>query len=164
MPSASHRSLQLAAADGTPIPNELDDRAPPESGVRLAQDFYRIVIAAARRLQPPTMRYNCHGLVFASRRTNLATILAPLDLWDLLRRDGYGRVAGEPQAGDVAVYVDGGGGIEHTGIVAHVERAGGLLDVRVWSAWGGIGEFEHRAEPGCTPYHACRLEYWRLHP
>jgi hypothetical protein len=65
----------------------------------------------------------------------------------------------EPQVGDVAAYRDFRGEVEHTGVVCSVERVGSQPIVRVWSMWGSLGEFVHRAE--VSPY-SRRIEYWRL--
>src|SRR5713101_8328906 len=63
------RSLDLGAYDGWPIPNEID-ADPDANAIALA----RLGVPPGlphQVLGPPTGRYNCHGLVFASRRTNI---------------------------------------------------------------------------------------------
>jgi hypothetical protein len=162
------RQLDLQAYDGWSIPNHID--AEPTSGyVSLAENSpnAKILLASTRRLGPPTGRYNCHGLVFASRRTNIPPtgMSYDIDLEQLLLRDQYVRVQQPPQVGDVIVY-RGLREIEHTGFVCRIERAssGGTVSVVptvfVWSMWGGLGEFEHRAQS--SPYTDCACEYWRL--
>lgn len=134
---------------------------PTPNAIGLARDVYRLVIAAATaELQPPTGRYNCHGLVFAARRAHIPPVEADVDIDDLLHRDGYVSLPTDqsPQVGDVVAYRLNGE-IEHTGFVSRVERVGAVPTVFVWSAWGGLGEFEHRVN--VSPYKGTP-EYWRL--
>lgn len=125
----------------------------------MKSDHVRLSVAAADQLQPATGRYNCHGLVFASRRANIPAAGDDIDIVELLRADGYERVVGLPRPGDVAAYVDSRGDIEHTGFVSTVERLGSTPVVHVWSAWGGLGEFRHRVEQ--TPY-SKNIRYYRV--
>ena len=117
-------------------PGISDDPSPNE--VAFALDQFRLEAAAATALRPPTGRYNCHGLVFASRRAHIPPVGVDVDVCDLLRRDGY-RPVGEgraPQVGDVVAYrLDDE--IEHTGFVSRVENLGDVPVVFVWSALGG---------------------------
>lgn len=118
------------------------------------------MVAAATKLTGPSGDYNCFGLVFASRRTNLNTPGAPADIDLVLRRDGYTRVD-TPQVGDVAVYrANDGAETEHVGFAAACESVGTVPVVKVWSMWGGLGEFVHTATQ--TPYSDTNLEWWRL--
>jgi hypothetical protein len=155
----------LQAYDGWAIPNFIDaDPAPRLAAIAKSSEKMRIMVAAAKELGPPTGRYNCHGLVFASRRTNIPPSAAPeiVNIDDLLRCDLYDRVSPPPQIGDVIVY-RGQTEIEHTGFVCRVDAissTGAGLIVFVWSMWGGLGEFEHHAHG--SPYDNCAIEYWRL--
>lgn len=97
--------------------------------------------------------------MFASRRTNIPPIGEDIEIAQLLRDDGYERVIGLPQAGDIAAYVDQRGEIEHTGFVSAVEMIGATPIIHVWSAWGGLGEFRHRVDQ--TPY-SKSIQYWRI--
>jgi hypothetical protein len=72
----------------------------------MKSDHVRFSVVAADRLQPPTGRYNCHGLVFAARRANIPAAGDDIDIAQLLRADDYERVVGAPRPGDVAAYVD----------------------------------------------------------
>jgi hypothetical protein len=122
-----------------------------------------MLIAASTELGPPSGRYNCHGLVFGSRRVNIDSPTLPVDIDALLRRDGYVRVP-SPSVGDVVAY-RGASGIEHTGVVSGVAplgSGGAQAVIMVWSMWGGLGEFEHRET--VMPYQDCAIEYWRLRP
>jgi hypothetical protein len=133
---------------------------PDAKAIALARSAHRLSLSAATELRPPTGRYNCHGLVFASRRAHIPPVGVEVDVDELLRRDGYAPIPrGEaPQVGDVVAYrLDGE--IEHTGFVNRVEKVGAAPVVFVWSAWGGLGEFEHRVQ--VSPYQGTP-EYWRL--
>lgn len=153
------RSLQLHAYDGSGIPNSIE-ADPSPNAIALAREGNRMLLAAVPPIAPPTGRYNCHGLVFASRRTGIPPANQPdaINLDDLLTRDRFTRVA-TAQVGDVIVYRYRGV-IHHTGIVNRVEEVGRELVVFIWSAWGSLGEFEHRTD--LSPYHYCSIEYWRL--
>lgn len=98
--------------------------------------------------------------MLASRRAHIPPVGVDLDLDDVLPRDGYRRIAGHetPQVGDIVAY-RADGEIEHTGYVSRIEPLGTVPVVFVWSAWGSLGEFEHRVSS--SPYRG-DPEYWRL--
>lgn len=100
-------------------------------------------------------------MTFASRRTNIPPAGDDDDgiVRNILTRDGYTRVEGLAKVGDVAVYKNDDGKIEHTGIVCRTETVGAQPVVWIWSTWGGLGEFEHKS--GVSPYNG-EPEYWRL--
>lgn len=152
--------IKLQMADGTDIPNSVEEDS-EDGQIELNRRTHKSVIDLATPLGPPSGRYNCHGLVFASRRTNIPP---PGDDDDkivsrILRTDGYKRITSDPQVGDIAVYRDDDNKIEHTGIVCRVLYVGNAPVVWVWSMWGGLGEFEHKSHQ--TPYRSTP-EYWRL--
>jgi hypothetical protein len=158
-PQQPRCDVPLATRSGRPISNSIDPRPAAEAvALAMRSDHVRLSVAGADRLQPPTGLYNCHGLVFASRRSNVPAAGDDLDITQLLRADGYERVLG-PRPGDVVAYVDPRGDIEHTGFVSTVEQLGSTPVVHVWSAWGGLGEFRHRVDQ--TPY-SRTIQYWRL--
>ncbi|HKY34431.1 MAG TPA: hypothetical protein VJN18_00715 [Polyangiaceae bacterium] len=153
-------SFPIFARDGSQILAGVSNDPTPNS-IALAREAYRLVLAAATaELRPPTGRYNCHGLVFAARRAYIPPVDADVDIDDVLRRDGYTAVPANlsPQVGDIVAYRLEGE-IEHTGFVSRVEQVGDVPVVFVWSAWGGLGEFEHRVH--VSPYKGSP-EYWRL--
>lgn len=117
-----------------------------------------------KALGPASGRYNCHGLVFASRRTNIDSPDIPVDVQMLLRWDRYRPIDPPPQVGDVAVYAAGNGRVEHTGFVSSVYPPSGSDKTRwkVWSKWGILPEYEH--EEYATPYRDLSVSYWRLDP
>jgi hypothetical protein len=108
----------------------------------------------------PTPKYNCHGMAFASRRTNIDQTI---ELRKILKEDSYiGVNDKEVMAGDLVLYVNatGTGEIEHTGIVLQAEfPKSGLPFILVLSKWGKYKEAIHDVK-NC-PYNNCILEYWR---
>lgn len=157
------RALELSAYDGMAIPNSIE-ADPNPTYVALTERSLREILrdARVRRLGPPTGRYNCHGLVFASRRTGIppASMPASIEPEVLLKRDLYGRVAPPYRIGDVVAYRALGGEIEHTGLICRVESIGAEQFLFVWSMWGCLGEFEHPVM--VCPYATSSIEFWRL--
>lgn len=161
------RQLALQTYDGQDIPNSIDPNVSSRY-IAQARNAFHGLLAMVKQLGPPTGRYNCFGLVFASRRTNIPPIGLPeaLNIDHLLQRDCY-QLISVPQVGDVVIY-RGPREIEHAGFICRVDSL--ALDrslaaapqVMVWSMWGGLGEFEHPVL-GC-PYRDCKVEYWRLRP
>ena len=158
-----NRSLMLQAYDGTEIPNSIDPDPSPKlvEMTRFSQRRGGLILTGASVLGPPTGRYNCHGLVFASRRTNVppASLLDAIEIDALLTKDQYERVH-VPKVGDVAIYRAESSEIEHSGFVNRIETVGSTSKVFVWSKWGALEEYEH-PELVC-PYSDCNIEYWRL--
>jgi len=107
------RSIALQTTAGNDIPNEqyleIDDT---EWGkVQLFQEKYG---ATLQKRTNPTGIYNCHGMVFGSRRTSLydGTFLATI-----LKDDYYSEVKQEDViAGDVILYFEKNV-VSHSGIV-----------------------------------------------
>lgn len=154
---SSRSDLALEAFDTWSIPNTIEPD-PSATTVAAARREHEAKIRAAEEVAGPSGRYNCFGLVLASRRTNVGKTF---DLEPLLRRDRYHPIEGEPRKGDVAVYRDKEGKIEHAGHVidvSYLDRDGELPVARVWSRWGNFGEFVHQAAE--APYGS--VEYWRL--
>ena len=156
-----NRTLSLQSYDGWVVPNSIDPD-PSSDYVALAMRAVNRILGQRTQLGPPTGRYNCHGLVFASRRTNIPPINMPdaVDVDDLLGRDQYELVDSVPQVGDVAIYRGSNRDIVHSGFVSQIQTVGKTPVIFVWSMWGGVGEFEHQWN--AHPYGDCRLECWRL--
>lgn len=162
-PPPKYLKIALQTADGTDIPNSIEPN-PTANMIAMARLAFGLTASASTQLSQASGRYNCHGLTFASRRTNVPS--AGMDdgpvVADILRRDGYGKIIGQPQVGDVAVYRNEAGQIEHTGVVCRIDppqTSGGYSVVWVWSMWGQFGEFEHKSN--VSPY-ASVPEYWRI--
>ena len=158
------RSIIVQTYEGTGIENCIDVD-PDDQAIQAAWAFggmHRLLRHGdVAQLGPPTGRYNCHGLVFGSRRTNIP----PVELDDptlvdrVLADDGFRRTP-FCRIGDVVIYRNSSGEVDHSGIVVRIDRLGDARVPRVWSAWGQLGEFEHHEL--LTPYQDCQVEYWRL--
>lgn len=100
-----------------------------------------------QRRRSSSVQYNCHGLTFANRRTNIEP---DAEVMRVLEDDGYVEIdAGQVMPGDIVVYT-GRHGIYHTGVVVSIVPGTLLPDVDVLSKWGKYGEYLHpvRAYPG----------------
>jgi hypothetical protein len=151
------RELLLQAYDGWNVPNRIDPDPNPGYLALARQGIPADILRLRITLGPPTGRYNCHGLVFASRRTNIPPVGIVVDIDLLLQRDQYRQVA-SPKIGDIIVYREGTE-IVHTGIVIRLEPVGSMIVPMVWSKWAALEECVH-AERAC-PYRGT-TEYWRL--
>ena len=87
----------------------------------------------------PSPLFNCHGLTFGSRRTK---ITETADLFRILRDDCWEEIKPEQtMGGDVVLYLDGEGDVNHSGIVVWREQDLGVP--WICSKWGFAGEFLH---------------------
>ena len=154
--SATQRSIRLDTRKGNPISN-VQVLAPPSPGdadVRYRQDHPR----AIWRSQPSRI-YNCHGMVFASRRS----AISPIEIPKIIDEDGYTRV--DPMAsvlaGDVILYVDQRGDPEHSGIVVSkpTEPLGIPIVISKWGAWR---EVIHAANDCPYEFNFSRVEFYRV--
>jgi hypothetical protein len=104
-------------------------------------------------------RYNCVGMVFASRRACIEST----DLEKVLEGDGYSQlqnVAAVVQ-GDLVVYKDYMGSYSHVAVVLGRYRvdSGNELGIEALSKWGQEGEYIHKAED--VPFHCGKpAEFW----
>ena len=158
--------------------NPLEDPPPETEGIRLAtregshidnfqctDELTRLDIDSMRRLEakyplirrtPPNAIYNCHGFVFACRRT---AITEPPIIRKILAEDRYEEVAvRDVLPGDVVVYFGDNGDVEHSGLV--VEKAGESYQPPVIvSKWGKGPEYIHCATQ--CPYNL-NTKYYRV--
>lgn len=111
----------------------------------------------ADRRTGPTASYNCHGLAFACRRTE---VNSPDAIRLILQDDLYHEVAAaDVMPGDVVLYFAEDGDAEHSGIVVgEPDEVFGIP--RVVSKWGKGGEFVHRANQ--CPYNFAGAKYYRV--
>lgn len=101
---------------------------------------------------PPTPRYNCHGLSFASRRT---WVTGTATIERILKDDSYAEVdVDNVLPGDLIVYFDSETGeIQHTGIVAKLPSEEDCLATpEIYSKWAKWAEVIH-------PAHQCPYDY-----
>ncbi len=94
------------------------------------------------RTADPDANYNCHGWVFTDGRYNVSST----DVTEILEDNGYHSIC-QPEVGDLIVYRDEGGQVEHTGVVRFVA---GRRFVLVESKWGPFGRYLH--VPAAQPY------------
>jgi len=104
--------------------------------------------------------YNCHGLTFGSRRTNLEDI----EVNKILEEDCYEEVTGDQVIeGDVAIYI-AYDGVIHSGIVIKIIEGEGINIKKplILSKWGIMGEFVHSFD--CCPYveQSNNIIYYRI--
>jgi len=105
--------------------------------------------------------YNCHGLTFGSRRTSIEASNRMINL--ILDDDGFDEIQPrDVQEGDVVVYIDEDGEIQHSGIVVAMTQADilGLSVPKVWSKWGHAQEAVHHFQT--SPYENVTAKYYRM--
>lgn len=142
------------------IENEINRLEPDPSYQRQVESYKRLHPKATHRPVGPTFVYNCHGLTFASRRTQ---IWNPREIQKILNDDGYVEVERSAvMAGDIAVYTDREGDISHSGPVVEIRQLQGLLisNIYILSKWGSLHEVIH-LERDC-PYVEASIKYYRL--
>lgn len=100
--------------------------------------------------------YNCFGLVFASRRTNIDK-----DIDEIIEDDDYREVGlSQVRAGDIVLYRNPDSkSVEHAGIVVEVKRDK-ITIVNVVSKWGPGREAVHPVR--LCPYQETEIEYYRI--
>ena len=106
----------------------------------------------------PSPRYNCHGLVFASRRTNIHDTRL---VFQVLTEDDYKEISSiqDVRAGDVAIYFASNGDPEHSAIVTFVPTATPIVPTVV-SKWGSNAEVIHPVFD--CPYAVADIRYYRV--
>ncbi|MGN8084588.1 hypothetical protein ACTJK6_00930 [Ralstonia sp. 22086] len=137
MSQLAKTSIRLQTAKGTDIANyqEHEVDLSEYSKVKLQEQKY----PGVRRRNNPMSLYNCHGLVFASRRA----WVQGEDLSNIMLDDGYFSVEEKDVLpGDVVIYFDGQTP-SHTGFVVSVRSEGVLQNIEVCSKWGHSAEFIH---------------------
>ncbi|MCG2577631.1 hypothetical protein LZ012_11570 [Dechloromonas sp. XY25] len=148
------KSIPLATSKGNPIENEQNDAV-------TAEDEHWDGKFAARHLSAKPRgsmsgRYNCHGLVFASRRTR---IFSYTELTKILSDDNYIEIAmSQVLEGDIILYYENNE-VVHSGIVVNPPCAANLWNPMVFSKWGSGREFVHRGND--CPY-TFNVKYIRL--
>ena len=135
-------SLELFTRTRVFIPNEQRLEGSPAI-MKTAIDVLRASFPTAR-LRSASQRYNCVGMIFASRRT----WIDPEELEMIFREDGF-RIVNDIKdvfAGDIVVYGNPKTQQpEHIGLI--LDKAANLRDstwdVKVLSQWGRDGEYVH---------------------
>ena len=129
--------IPLGTRRGTIIRNETRAEMSPEQLTEDALRWQRLRPMA--RLRSATAVYDCMGLVFAARRTSVATDQLRL----ILEEDGYSRVTEENvDIGDLVVY-SRGRMPDHIGLVSSIRSMPAGNVINVLSKWGASPEYEH---------------------
>jgi hypothetical protein len=150
-------SIVLQTRKGNSVQNYSDDTPPIPGTLAECAAYKRRYVAATHRPTQATSGYNCHGLTFASRRTN---IYDSSELRRVLHEDEYQSVPFPPgpiHPGDIVLYLQNGD-IGHSGVV--VQTMDLLGGIRVLSKWGGCHEVVHMLSD--CPYSPATFEFWRI--
>jgi hypothetical protein len=129
----------------TPAPPSLEALREAEADLLGRWGLSRKVISTAGL----DTSYNCHGWVFAAGR-----YLIDSEGVDLILADNAYLEVAEPRSGDLVVYRDIAGSVQHTGLV-RATASGGL--VLVESKWAWMGRYLHPA--GSVHYRLSRTYY-----
>ncbi len=153
--AADPAALNLyTTANRNRIENQRSEEDLPYETLQASLKFVRSVSATAR-CRSLTAMYNCVGLVFASRRTEVDAKHLPM----ILRDDGYRKI---PEAnaveGDVVVYLRNNAP-QHVGIIHQLDRILGFPDIWVLSQWGQCGEYIHRMKE-VPSFYGDVTEFW----
>jgi hypothetical protein len=135
------RSIALQTRDCNNIPNVQSLEVAPHNArsfAKLKTDYTKPGIVF--RTDGVTGIYNCHGLVFASRRTQIVDGVHQLVLAD----DRYVEMTrANALAGDVIVYWGPDGDWIHSGLVVERPSEATMWVARVCSKWGAGPEVLH---------------------
>jgi hypothetical protein len=105
----------------------------------------------------PTPIYNCHGLVFASRRTG---IFDNSSIRQIFEDDRYREIKKEDALpGDIVIYFNKGD-IEHSAIIINAPSESLLKIPLVYSKWGKYSEVIHLQNQ--CPYNLSEIKYYRV--
>lgn len=151
--------LKLDTRSLNQIENECDTN-PLIAGMRQqAEDLRKEYLSAIHRPTQPCNTYNCHGLTFASRRTQISN---SAEVRKILKDDGYEQI--DPKLilpGDVVLYINTiNASIDHSGVVVDVQPNMAVMNPKILSKWGNAHEVIHYVRD--CPYPNTRLEYYRL--
>lgn len=154
----TRRGIELQTREGWDIPNSQSTDFSMEDerhDANLRQKYSRTGAVEFRTGIIPI--YNCHGLTFGSRRTQIGEGYV---IRRILSDDKYVRIKHqEVLSGDVVIYVGEDGDIEHSAVV--LEKPDQQLKIpRVLSKWGTGAEASHWANQ--CPYSFQSPEYYRI--
>jgi hypothetical protein len=136
----ARQALALQTRFANDIANEFNPTKPHQGDLLTCQKLLADYPSAQVRTLGPSYGYNCHGLTFASRRTQVSS---SSEVQHILTEDGYDIVSiDNALPGDIVIYrAPETGEFEHSGIV--VERKRDLSGPKVVSKWGASQEFVH---------------------
>ena len=151
-------TLDLHTRQQNQIDNTHDTDAPTPGEVLEAQGLRGKFLGAIHRPTAASYTYNCHGLTFASRRTQIDD---PAEVRKILTQDAYQKVDRSAiLPGDIVVYIGPDGDIEHSGVVMDVDKSMLIPIPKVLSKWGVAHEVVHRLTD--CPYASTNVEFYRV--
>ncbi len=141
---------------GTDIPNHQPLEFSEQDRSMCRQFDHKFPDAISRT--NPISVYNCHGLVFASRRT---WICEGSSVMTILEDDGYEEIPEtEALPGDVIVYFDEDGDPDHSGVLLDWSKGKPRIPL-VLSKWGKFREVIHWGNYGPYPQ-LSQARYYRV--
>jgi hypothetical protein len=152
--------LALETRGQRKIKNELLKRTPTHGDILAARDFKARYSTCDHRPTEVSLKYNCHGLTFASRRTAITESDA---VQSILDDDGYRTVNDDDvSVGDIVVYSEYGD-FSHSGIVTRADPVGNAKVVWVLSKWGRAHEVVHKVRECPYAGHSdIQIRFWRI--
>jgi hypothetical protein len=154
--SENSRQLDLATKDNTHINNRIGVNGRNPQQISKFIGFSQKFLTATMRSEN-TDQYNCHGLVFASRRTNIDD---SNEVKKILDKDKYMEIESHKVLpGDIIIYYAEDGDAEHSGIVIS-EPDPNFHIPKIISKWGLLEEYIHMAND--SKYDFSNIKYYRL--
>ena len=165
------RKMELSTTHGTEVPNEVGPPFLNKERDRLDRAMNAKYCSLEH--SPPAIqwtransRYNCYGMVIGNRWTHVEEWVV-----DSVLTDEYTQIQEEEVVpGDIIVYRNRNGGINHLGVVSRFRSLQGeevprpdlgAIQIIVLSKWGSAGEYEHVVHH--CPDGGSNIEFWRLH-
>jgi hypothetical protein len=149
------KMLQLATRRNIHISNRVESFDADEQNLEKIFEFDKKYPRIVKRVNKNNT-YNCHGLVFASRRTNIDD---PDEVKKIINEDNYQIIDKKSVLpGDIIIYKKEGDS-EHSGIVVGKPEEPFYIPL-ILSKWGQMGEYIHMAN-NC-PYDFSNVCYYRI--
>lgn len=149
--SKDPNSLELFTKKRTRITND-QRMEKPAVALKAARDLFKKKEGSKLKFRSISNTYNCMGLVWASRRTNIYDFN---QLEKILHDDEYDEVKKieEVMVGDILVYYDRHDIPNHIGIVVvHTPKLmSSNYDTWIMSKWGSDGEYIHKLNSDIEP-------------
>lgn len=148
--------LALETAEKNKIPNAQSKELSPQELLQV-KDIEKKWGEIITPRSGPTPIYNCHGLVFASRRTG---IFDNSSIRQIFEDDRYREIQKEDALpGDIVIYFNKGD-IEHSAIIINAPSESLLKIPLVYSKWGKYSEVIHLQNQ--CPYNLSEIKYYRV--
>jgi hypothetical protein len=155
------QELALYTRLANQVSNEFDPSQPNPQDQHKCDVWARRYNRAIRRTLAPSYGYNCHGLTFGARRTQ---VWSSSEVEHIVKEDGYVQInVADALPGDIAIYysLEEPIEIEHSAVV--VEKRTIKDDLRaplVVSKWGPCEEYIHWYME--CPYVNVSVKFFRL--